>query len=207
MNTLMPSNFYSPAAPSASGSGPPKPTPQERKQQFINDIKPRLQQSAFTGAQAVATLVDRIADYGAADVDPSMRLEILTKIRDGAGNHYFRAWLENLTAMDITRDWLKSALMAKDDNSQLVDTIMPLLHVSKHSIKRRSGVLMRVILFSNFALQIIDRLPMTVDSLKTSKLGKIVVKVGKDIPSPGELFLPFPRRCHLSKCVCTACLS
>lgn len=35
-------------------------------------------------------------------------------------------------------------------------------------------------------MQIIDRLPMTVESLKSSKLGKIVVKVGKDIPSPGE---------------------
>lgn len=130
----MPSNFYSSTVPSASGSGPPKPTPQERKQQFHDDIKPRLQQSAFTGAQAVATLVDRIADYGAAEVDPEMRLEILTKIRDGAGNHYFRAWLENATAMDITRDWLKSALMAKDDNSHLVDTIMPLLHVSGRSV-------------------------------------------------------------------------
>lgn len=78
--------------------------------------------------------MDRIADYGAAEVDPEMRLEILTKIRDGAGNHYFRAWLENATAMDITRDWLKSALMAKDDNSHLVDTIMPLLHVSGRSV-------------------------------------------------------------------------
>jgi protein phosphatase 1 regulatory subunit 10 len=114
---------------------PPKPTPEERKQQFQNDIKPRLQSFAFTGAQAVASLVDHITDYGAADVDPAMRLEILTKIRDGAGNHYFRAWLENLMAMDITRDWLKSALTAKDDGSQLEDTIMPLLHVSGRIVK------------------------------------------------------------------------
>jgi len=40
---------------------------------------------------------------------------------------------------------------------------------------------------STLLLQIIDRLPMTVESLKTSKLGKIVVKVGKDVASPGEL--------------------
>jgi hypothetical protein len=34
--------------------------------------------------------------------------------------------------------------------------------------------------------QLIDRLPMTVESLKTSKLGKIVVKLVKDPPTPGE---------------------
>jgi protein phosphatase 1 regulatory subunit 10 len=136
MNTLVPSSFYASTVPGTSASvGPPKLTSQELKQQFENDIKPRLQQSAFTGAQAVATLVDRIADYGAADVDPMMRLEILTKIRDSAGNHYFRAWLENSTAIDITRDWLKSSLMAKDDNPQLVDTIMPLLHVRGRLVK------------------------------------------------------------------------
>jgi protein phosphatase 1 regulatory subunit 10 len=191
----MPSNFYSTTVPSASGSSvPPQPTPQERKQQFENDIKPRLQQSAFTGAQAVATLVDRVADYGAADVEPAMRLEILTRIRDGAGNHYFRAWLENATAMDITRDWLKSALMAKDDNSQLVDTIMPLLHVRGRKTTEAWRTYACDCLFSNLLLQIIDRLPMTVESLKTSKkLGKIVVKVGKDVPSPGEFFFPSPR--------------
>ena len=34
--------------------------------------------------------------------------------------------------------------------------------------------------------QIIDRLPLSVESLKTSKLGKIVVKLVKDPPTPGE---------------------
>ena len=197
----MPSSFYSPPVPNASGSDPPKPTPEERKQQFHNDIKPRLQQAAFTGAQAVASLVDRIVDYGAADVEPAMRLEILTKIRDGAGNHYFRAWLENMAAMDITRDWLKSALMAKDENSQLVDTIMPLLHVSRRSVQLPEWR-------TYTSLQIIDRLPMTVETLKTSKLGKIVVKVGKDVPSPGELSLSFPRqRRPPQNCVPTLCRS
>ena len=37
-----------------------------------------------------------------------------------------------------------------------------------------------------FANQIIDRLPLSVDSLKTSKLGKIVIKLVKDSPTPGE---------------------
>lgn len=76
------------------------------------------------------TLVQRVDDYGSQDVDAAFRLEVLTKIRDGAGNHYFRAWSENGTAIDITREWLKAALTAKS-NSPLVETIMPLLHVSR----------------------------------------------------------------------------
>jgi protein phosphatase 1 regulatory subunit 10 len=204
----MPSSFYSPTVPGTSGPTLPKPTPEERKQQFQNDIKPRLQSSAFTGAQAVASLVDRITDYGAADVDPAMRLEILTKIRDGAGNHYFRAWLENLTAMDITRDWLKSALTAKDDGSQLVDTIMPLLHVSGRLVNYRDDVLIACdrFLLPDLFVQIIDRLPMTVESLKSSKLGKIVVKVGKDIPSPGELSFDFSS-VNITLQMCLGCCS
>ena len=75
------------------------------------------------------SLVQKIDDFGSQDVDASVRLEILTKIRDGAGNHYFRAWSENSTAVDITREWLKAAFTAKSD-SPLVETIMPLLHVS-----------------------------------------------------------------------------
>jgi protein phosphatase 1 regulatory subunit 10 len=66
------------------------------------------------------------------EADPSIRLEILTKIRDGAGNHYFRAWSENTRAMDITREWLKAAYAA-DDDSPLIETIMPLLHVRGRS--------------------------------------------------------------------------
>lgn len=40
------------------------------------------------------------------------------------------------------------------------------------------------------AFQIIDRLPLTVESLRASKLGKLVVKLVKDPPSPGELTRP-----------------
>jgi protein phosphatase 1 regulatory subunit 10 len=86
--------------------------------------------SAFTGAQAVNNLVDRIST-NMQDADPSIRLEILTKIRDGAGNHYFRAWSENSRAMDITREWLRAAYSA-DDGNPLLETIMPLLHVRSH---------------------------------------------------------------------------
>ncbi|KAF7330885.1 hypothetical protein MVEN_02428000 [Mycena venus] len=141
---------------------PPGPSPAERRQQMLTAIRPLLQANAFTGAAAVATLATRLFDYGSADVDAATRMEILTKIRDGAGNHYFRAWAENPTAVDITREWLKAAFNAtreSGDDAQLGETIMPLLHL-------------------------IDRLPMTVESLKTSKLGKIVVKLVKDPPTP-----------------------
>jgi hypothetical protein len=60
--------------------------------------------------------------------------------------------------MDITREWLKAAATAKSD-TPLVDTVMPLLHI-------------------------IDRLPLSVESLKSSKLGKIIVKLVKEPPAP-----------------------
>ncbi|KAJ8514875.1 hypothetical protein ONZ45_g7623 [Pleurotus djamor] len=121
-------------------------------------LKPLLVSTAFNGAGAVNTMVNRIEDYGYNAVDAVIRLEILTKIRDGAGNHYFRAWAENGAAMDITREWLKAAFVAKQDDP-LVETVMPLLHL-------------------------IDRLPLTLELLKSSKLGKIIVKLVKDPPSP-----------------------
>lgn len=47
-------------------------------------------------------------------------------------------------------------------------------------------------------LQIADRLPLTLETLKTSGLGKIVVKLSKDPPAPGESFVPpyILRPCH-----------
>jgi protein phosphatase 1 regulatory subunit 10 len=104
---------------------------------MLTAIRPLLQANAFSGAGAVATLATRLFDYGAADVDAATRMEILTKIRDGAGNHYFRAWVENPTAVDITREWLKAAFTASregGDDAQLGETIMPLLHVSVRRI-------------------------------------------------------------------------
>jgi hypothetical protein len=77
-----------------------------------------------------------IDNYGSQDVDGALRLEILTKIRDQAGNYYFRAWSENTLAIDISREWLKGAFVAKSD-SPLSETIMPLLHVSQHDAYMR----------------------------------------------------------------------
>jgi protein phosphatase 1 regulatory subunit 10 len=126
MSTIMPSTFYTSSSTSSSASTPPH----IKKEQFQLAIKPLLQASSFTGAQAVNSLVTLISDYGSQDVDAATRLEILTKIRDQAGNHYFRAWSENTLAIDISREWLKAAFTAKNDGP-LVETIMPLLHVSE----------------------------------------------------------------------------
>ena len=141
LSSLLPTSFYSTLTPASvisaaqktSATGTilePEISPEERKRQFQAGIKPLLVASQFTGAAAVHTLVSKIADYGWQDVDAATRLEILTKIRDGAGNHYFRAWSENTTAVEITRDWLKAAFVA-DTDSPLVETTMPLLHVSE----------------------------------------------------------------------------
>jgi protein phosphatase 1 regulatory subunit 10 len=112
----------------------PRPTAEEheeRKRKFLASIRPLL--NVFSGAQGVRELTDRIVEYGVSEVDPATRLEILVKIRDGAPNHYYRAWAENTNAVDIAREWIKAA--AKGNNAQLVETTMPLLHVStKYSI-------------------------------------------------------------------------
>lgn len=179
MNTITPSAFFSQSPASAQGqqqqstapglsqSQAPAPAPpltpeerEERKRQFKTSIHALLQPSSFSGAQAVYQLTERIATYGTGEVDAQTRAEILARIRDGAGNHYYRAWSENPTAIDITREWIKAA--AKSDNPLMVDTVMPLLHL-------------------------IDRLPLTVISLTNSKLGRIIKKLVKDEPSPGEL--------------------
>jgi len=126
MSSLTTPTFYHPAQVSSSSQAA---APQARKENFQASIKPLLLPNSFTGAGAVSTLVTLIADFGSQDVSAQQRLEILTKIRDNAGNHYFRAWSENMTAIDITREWLKAGATAKSD-STLVETIMPLLHVS-----------------------------------------------------------------------------
>lgn len=51
--------------------------------------------------------------------------------------------------------------------------------------------------FTHFHGQIIDRLPLTIETLKASKLGKIVVKLTKDPPAPGEYI---PRFNHTKPC-------
>ncbi|TEB29546.1 hypothetical protein FA13DRAFT_1775476 [Coprinellus micaceus] len=131
----------------------------DRREKFEKSVRPLLQSNAFSGAGAVRDLIDRIDDFGADKVDPSLRLEILQKMRDGAPNHYFRAWCENPDAMDVTREWLKSATAAKDVSKEESETVMPLLHI-------------------------LDRLPLNVDILKTSRIGRLVRSLVNKSPSP-----------------------
>ncbi|KAH9059359.1 hypothetical protein EDB87DRAFT_1832175 [Lactarius vividus] len=155
LSSIPPSLFYN-ATPQSDSPAPPSHT---RREAFLEAIKPSLQLKSFAGgARSVQQLVSRIIEYGISEVSGQTRLDILTKIRDNAGNNYFRAWLENISAMDITRDWLKAGATINTDN-QVLETVMPLLHIA-------------------------DRLPFTGDTLVSSKIGKIVRKLAKDAPIP-----------------------
>lgn len=93
-------------------------------------MRPLLQPSAFTGAGAVAKLTGHIEKYGVLKVDVPTRLEVLSKIRDNAGNHYFRAWAENDVAMLIIKRWLMDSVAEGRPQGEVT---MPILQV------RRSG--------------------------------------------------------------------
>ncbi|TDL29108.1 hypothetical protein BD410DRAFT_4016 [Rickenella mellea] len=157
MNTIYPAATVS-TPTSASSNGQPAISPEERKRQFQESIRGLLAPSALSGASAVRAIVTQLDSFGSQEVDLPLRLEIITKIRDNAGNPFFRAWADNDSAIDIFRDWLKAGATGKDDG-QWEETIMPLLHV-------------------------IDRLPLTIEALKTSKLGKIIMKLMKEPPTP-----------------------
>ncbi|KAI0366205.1 hypothetical protein BV20DRAFT_1026689 [Pilatotrama ljubarskyi] len=141
--------------PAASSS---KPSAEQRRTSLLVGVRPLIQPDSFTGGGAVSQLVKILDDHGIAEVDAQIRLDILTKIRDNAGNHYFRAWVDNSIAMEIVREWLKLAFIGRGDQ-QMVETIMPLLHI-------------------------IDRLPLTLEKLKQSKLGKLIMKLMKEPPTP-----------------------
>lgn len=185
VEAISPIAFYRQSTPSNSATPPsnaPTPafnklTPQARQEKFSSAIKPLLQPNQFTGAGAVSDLADKIIALDIAEIEGHLRLEILTKIRDNAGNHYFRAWVENEDAMDITREWLKAA--AKGDD-QLAETIMPLLHV------RRSFTISMMDIPECRNRQIIDRLPWSLESLRKAKLGKIILKLTKEASIPGK---------------------
>ncbi|KAA1465951.1 hypothetical protein DENSPDRAFT_868138 [Dentipellis sp. KUC8613] len=157
--TISPTTFYgtnpqTPAAPSAAAVA----QAQARRKQFLAGLATQLGSANFTGgAGRVRDLVTLIADYGITEVDAATRQEILTKVRDTSTHQYFRAWSENNTALEIMREWLKTAV-ASDDNPY-IENIMPILHIA-------------------------DRLPFTYQTLANSKLGKIIRKLVKDATLP-----------------------
>lgn len=136
-------------------------------------------------------IVRTIATMGAAEVELPMRLQVLSKIRDCAGNDFYQAWAQNTEAMDIIREWLKNAVMSK--TAEWEETIMPLLHVRIFPglcfaplAFAFSAVFMPTFLFA-FCNQVIDRLPLTVESLRSSKIGKVIIKLKEISTSSGEL--------------------
>jgi hypothetical protein len=90
-------------------------------------LRSLLLPDAFTGAGAVKQLMALLDEYGMQEVEVPIRMDILTRVRDNAGNNYFRAWCENTDAMDLTREWLKAGVKG---DGQASETVMPLLHVS-----------------------------------------------------------------------------
>ncbi|KAI0766177.1 hypothetical protein BD413DRAFT_572014 [Trametes elegans] len=155
------------AAPQAAPQASPVPTPanpaskeqaEQKRAKFTTDLQSCIRPDSFTGGGAVARLATLLHEYGIAEVDVQTRLDVISKIRNNAGNHYYRAWADNIDAVDVIREWLKSAFQGRDDQ-QMVETIMPLL-------------------------QIIDRLPLSLDKLKQSKLGKVIMKLVKEPPNP-----------------------
>ena len=95
------SSFYGPSeTPTPPQPPPPQPlqptgpTAEQLKEKFLNGLRPLLKADTFTGAGAVSKLTNFISNYGISKVDIPTRLEVLSKIRDNAPNHYFRAWAE-----------------------------------------------------------------------------------------------------------------
>jgi len=130
LSPIPPSSFYT----ATSQSDLPGSPSQSLREAFLNGIKSSLQPKSFSGgARSVQQLVSKIAEFGILEVSAQTRLDILTKIRDNAGNNYFRAWLENIAAMDIAREWLKAGATNNADD-QVLETVMPLLHVCPISL-------------------------------------------------------------------------
>ncbi|GJE84818.1 hypothetical protein PsYK624_008940 [Phanerochaete sordida] len=172
--TLSPYHLHSPPIPTASSPPistssfyaqpqlvqpapppPPQPsgpTPEQLRERFLAGLKPLLQPNYFSGGGAVQKLTGHIDDYGILKVDVPTRLDILVKIRDNAPNHYFRAWAENNLAMLITKRWLTDSVA--EGKTESAKTTMPLLHI-------------------------LDRLPMSIECLKDSGIGKEVKRVSK----------------------------
>ncbi|KDQ12714.1 hypothetical protein BOTBODRAFT_34170 [Botryobasidium botryosum FD-172 SS1] len=104
-------------------------------------------------SQSASLLINHLSDM--PETNREVRLEILAKMRDGAPREFFSVWAKSIKGLDLLREWLKAAVVR---GREWEDTLMPLLHV-------------------------IDRLPLSVDDLKASKLGKVIVKVVKDPPT------------------------
>ncbi|EJD54104.1 hypothetical protein AURDEDRAFT_110720 [Auricularia subglabra TFB-10046 SS5] len=143
-----------PLSPPADASG--------NKLSLSDALKPLLSSKILEngGRSAVTSIVDTIERYGGpADVEPRVRLEIMSRIRDNAGDEFREAWANHPGAMEIIRSWLKAGISGKGAGSdESNDGLIALLHV-------------------------INRLPLTVELLKETKLGRYIKHLMKEPPS------------------------
>ncbi|KAG9010864.1 hypothetical protein FRB94_009566 [Tulasnella sp. JGI-2019a] len=99
-------------------------------------------------------LIKRLDQSDYFDIDLPTRLDILAKIRDNAGKDFYKVWAKSETGVDVLKDWLKTTTTLEGWD----ETVMPLLFV-------------------------IDRLPLEISMLRSTKIGKVLVKVTKEPPS------------------------
>ncbi|KAG8852362.1 hypothetical protein FRB96_008708 [Tulasnella sp. 330] len=100
------------------------------------------------------SLLKRLEQCDYSDINLATRLDILAKIRDNAGRDFYKVWARSDVGMDVLKDWLKTITVMEGWD----ETLMPLLFV-------------------------IDRLPVGIEMLTSSKIGRIVKRVVKDPPN------------------------
>lgn len=98
---------------------------------FKQTLNQLLTPAALSNAGTVPHLMKAIHDFGYTRVTPETRVELASRIRDGAGNAFFAAWADNDDAMALHVNWLKAGVSGKDEG-HWESTIMPLLHVCVH---------------------------------------------------------------------------
>lgn len=127
-------NTYMRSMPSASSPPTPPPTatpPPPVKQHAVLPILRELirpQALEKSPAQAAEHVIEHLCSKGVVvECDHDTRLEVLTKLRDGANQQFFQAFSRSQRGLDVLGAWLKSALVQPEEWE---DTLMPLLHVS-----------------------------------------------------------------------------
>ena len=115
--------------PAVSQPTPPTPTPTVPWKALVPAIRDLLTPKSLDKAplQTAQSLISHLASTAWNDIDLTTRKEILTRIRDGAGKEFYRAWAKSEIGLSIVRDWLRTTVQ-KDGWEE---TLMPLLFVSR----------------------------------------------------------------------------
>lgn len=71
------------------------------------------------------TLIETLNRPGQGETTPTLRKEILNRMRDHASQEFYKVWAKSTVGMDILKGWLKSAAT----KPEWEETLMPLLHV------------------------------------------------------------------------------